>query len=993
MKITKQQLTTLFVAATLGTTALVMPSNYGHRAQVELAAKGGTFSPVLPLTEFKQSPLSPYLFVRDSNLSKLIPEDNYGVNRLTDEIKAARTDLQTARGARVLELHQQAFRAYATLAYYLEDKAQDSKELEQLRLVRRQLVSHAEAAARLSQGAERDEAQYHAVMTTFIVSEQNMKDIKHLASTVKSQRYKLRYEMLIMLCDLGKAQGAERMKLLQLASSKAKAFSPSARAGIHAVLAANAAGVGSGRPALREYRGYLATAMALGSRETAPGGTKQGQGENLIGFGVHVWSQAEKKLTGTVDWSKPPFPLKGLSDTANAKALIERSALGQWQHGDHAKAVKIYRVLAQNEADMALKQRLKLRSLDLLANSKMDSAQYEKELKLYLSAEEIPEVAKKAGDLYRLLAQNALTKAEHDKSAVTASVNLAKRYLSQVTDPQTSEGTKALLAKVLLKYERFNEAKSLYIELADAANDGKKTQYRSLAIRAATPLAGWDETAPWQKLKLTTDKSHADERRELLHLYTQLEAEKAQELWFVAAHRGLLHISLGEGEQAFQLWHERLEKNPRGQHAERAGGYMLTFYTQTKAWENGEKLARLLLTKKMVARHTDRVLQPKDFLALTLLEGGKEALQAQNFPVSVAKLKEFVSNHQGANRYDEGFYLLGHAYYGSRAYDAAVKNMIAFTQNYRQSKYYREALLNGGAWAQTMAYEESMIYFYQTFADGFIRDKEAARVRRDLERLYLGLQQYAKAVHVLEQERDVAQRSEGTAITAKIMMIEYRYGSEERANSYADALIKANATAHFEDAYLIKGRSAFKKGDLRTLKQYAARLSSNQAPEALAEIRFYTAEIATKDVIQDSFNLELRDPKSTLSARYDAYKNARAAYQAVCSGGANQTCPDAMVKLSQLSLSFMSSIDDIAIQNTLSQEEVANFNQYKDQIMADAADSAEKADSTALAAVKEGATDPDATMAVLWHNTSDWSFDRVTGDSGNGYVQIHENAK
>jgi hypothetical protein len=37
--------------------------------------------------------------------------------------------------------------------------------------------------------------------------------------------------------------------------------------------------------------------------------------------------------------------------------------------------------------------------------------------------------------------------------------------------------------------------------------------------------------------------------------------------------------------------------------------------------------------------------------------------------------------------------------------------------------------------------------------------------------------------------------------------------------------------------------------------------------------------------------------------------------------------------------------------------------------------------------VKDGNADPDWAQAVLWQNSADWNFDRVSGETGNGFVQ------
>ncbi len=984
MKLSHKPKLALTLGAALTFAAFMIPEPSMVHSSKEMAARD-RFSPVLPFSTTNKVEVNPYHFTRDPNLTKFIPEDNYGVSRLSDEIKEARTDLQHAKGFRALELHQQAYRAYAAISYYLE--SQGDKHTQDLTALRRQLEFHAGQAMRLAKGRDLEEASYHFNVTRYMTKEQGITEIKGLARSIGNRSLRDRLVALTLLHDLRRAHGGERQKLLRNLAQTAKTLPKESHSSLYFVMAENAAGLSTEKTVLPEYKSYLALAMTKTDTALAQNSNE------VLGQGIRIWQAGERKKTSKMDWTKPPFALKKFSDTPNAKALIERRALSLWEQGEHGKSVKTYQVLAQSESDAALAIKLKMRSLDLLSASnkaKISLSQYEKHLAPYLDASEGSEVLGKAQQLYSKLATDALKEAEKKPSALAASVALSKRYLAAHTDPKGHEATKALLAKVLLQYKRYSEAKAYYIELADASQDARKLEYRALSIRAATPLAGWDESVPWTKLQLLGQTNRTAERQELLNLYTQLETEKGAETWFSAGHRGLLMLALGDGDGAFKLWQERLDKSTNGEHAARASGYMLTFYSQQKSWDLTEGLARKLMAKKVIAKHLNRDLKPKDFLALSLLEGGKEALAGRNYAVSVKKLKEFQKNHSDAVNYDEGYYLLGHAFYGNREFDSAVKNMIGFTQSERDSRYMRDALLNGGKWAQSMAYEESTVYFYQSFVDGYAKDQDAPTIRRNLERLYLGLQHYAKAIALLEAEKSYVDAEQGKDVTHKIMLIEDRFGSEMRANVHADALVKEGTGLQIEDAYLIKARYAFKKGDVGKLKKYAAHLENGASPEALGEVKFFMAELATKDLIHENFNLELKDPKSTLSARYSAFNAAKIQYQAVCAHGSNRACPDAMVKLSQLSLAFMASIEDIQIQSTLSKEEVTGFEQYKAKIMDDVATVAENSDSSAVSAVQSGQTDPDATMAVMWHNTSDWTFDRVTGDSGNGYVQIHE---
>jgi len=137
---------------------------------------------------------------------------------------------------------------------------------------------------------------------------------------------------------------------------------------------------------------------------------------------------------------------------------------------------------------------------------------------------------------------------------------------------------------------------------------------------------------------------------------------------------------------------------------------------------------------------------------------------------------------------------------------------------------------------------------------------------------------------------------------------------------------------------------------------------------------------------KEYYNLEVKDPAKLLSKRFDDYKIARAAFLKVCSNE-NAYCAPAMYRLARVSDDFAKSLENIEIQDTLAKEVVQGFKNQKQQIMNYISTTIQKADSQAVAAVGQGQTDPDWAQAVLWQNSADWNFDRVSGETGNGFVQ------
>ena len=228
---------------------------------------------------------------------------------------------------------------------------------------------------------------------------------------------------------------------------------------------------------------------------------------------------------------------------------------------------------------------------------------------------------------------------------------------------------------------------------------------------------------------------------------------------------------------------------------------------------------------------------------------------------------------------------------------------------------------------------------------------------------------------------------------AEVMDLEERHGSMPRAALAADLLIRgANVPEALKaNAYALKARiaaSAKRYSEVQAIEgQLSALGSSPETQEAVGEARYLVAASLGRSVQTRYFNLAVRDPQQLLTQRYEVYKQVRGAYLKVCEAGATSFCAPAMVKLNQVSMGFVKAIEDIQIQDTLAKDVVARFNATKQAIYNDAARTSERADGKAQTALAEGNTDPYWTEAVLWQNSADWNFDRVSGETGNGYVQ------
>ena len=381
-------------------------------------------------------------------------------------------------------------------------------------------------------------------------------------------------------------------------------------------------------------------------------------------------------------------------------------------------------------------------------------------------------------------------------------------------------------------------------------------------------------------------------------------------------------------------------------------------------------------------------------MALALLEGGKVALAAQDWPNAVKRLKEFTNDFGRAKRHDEGFYLLSQAQRGAGEHTDSIKTLQAFLARHPNSKYARQALLDGGDHAAPMAWEENVIWFYSKFLTRFANDGEAVRVRESLLELYKGRGLWAEAGNTLRAMMRSAAGEAKVAAALELMRIEIREGDLARAAGVAreiDKMPGAGPDARAE-AWVTMARWSTQRKDhagILAAERALTRLDTANpgVQEGLGAVRFILADSHGVNVQEDIFNLELRSPLATLNQQYSAFDSARKLYAQVCEAGRSSWCAAALFKTARLSEAVVRAIEDINVVQTLAKSEVDTFNNRKNAIMDEMASLAESSDNKSLAVIAEGNTNPDWTQAIMWHNSSDWNFDRVSGKTGNAYVQ------
>ncbi|MCX6123938.1 MAG: hypothetical protein NTV34_04205, partial [Proteobacteria bacterium] len=178
---------------------------------------------------------------------------------------------------------------------------------------------------------------------------------------------------------------------------------------------------------------------------------------------------------------------------------------------------------------------------------------------------------------------------------------------------------------------------------------------------------------------------------------------------------------------------------------------------------------------------------------------------------------------------------------------------------------------------------------------------------------------------------------------------------------------------------------------LRQLKSLDA--NDRAVVEALSELHFMKAEASAKGAFnREIFSLSSKNPLADLNAAYGRYDRIRAAYETACVQAGASWCGPAMYQLARVSEQFTGSIAPLDIPRTLEPEMVKGFLARKKSIIDTVDAKGLAADDRSLQEANGGSTNPEWTGSILWQNASDWQSERVSGETGNGYIQWHASA-
>lgn len=724
---------------------------------------------------------------------------------------------------------------------------------------------------------------------------------------------------------------------------------------------------------------------------------------------ITIWRRIEPSDS---PWSPPPIDIKAQRKFQFNRAIIERQALHEWSKNNDASALKKYHALSVAYSGAPIGAAVDMRIVELERSIYVKGknlrrwqkilldteSKYQDKLLLGAGNEEKVErlatgVRRIHRDLIDGLIKIALSKKSGENDHKTA-LSAIETYLNSAID--NNEKIRVRIASGEIQYlaGQHKDAAGTFAGLASEASGPKAQEFWNKAIRSQTILAKWPTEAPW----LGIPKGDISPREVLLDMFRKVDGGTDKD-WSIAGHIGLLHIANARTDEAFKLWSDRIQKYPRGTHASRAAGWMVTSYVQGKQWQDVENLGRTLLKANLTALYANKSFRPKDVLGLALIEEGLEFLAAKDYKKSITKLEEFVKGWKGDPRHDQAMYHLALAYYGDRQFRQAVSTLTAFTKTYPKSQWRHDGLVNGGAWTLALTWEDHVMYFLETHALEFPKDTQTINSLQTLADLYMGREIYDSAIRVmtiLVNRKDLDETSR-TETARRLLDTAARRGSSELALKLADQMQNSfqsdtNLTAL---ALSVKARVYAAKKNTSALASVVQKMNgldqgSASVAESISEARFLYAEVLAKGKFKDEiFSLGTKDPKAQLEHGYAQFSEFAKNYKSACLAVRTGWCGPSLYRVARIGEEFVKAYDDLDIAKTLDPVDVKSFKDRKQSIIETVENIILESDEKSLEQARVGATNPEWTSAILWQNGGEWTKSKSTDDSGSLYIQWH----
>jgi hypothetical protein len=724
----------------------------------------------------------------------------------------------------------------------------------------------------------------------------------------------------------------------------------------------------------------------------------EGFRQNSLAKAIYLWRRWESK-----SWLNPPIRMSVFRDLQDFNAILERQAEELNRQGKLDQALKIYDTLAAIYADRSEAVGFELKCLEIERARYIKSSEplrYEKRLSRlsdrYRQSDE-KTFAKVDGLRQQFLARE-IARSKSPKLA-TQTVARIDRYIQSIDDTALKERYLASSARLFVAVSLHKKAVDIYMDLALNGTESNRITHLNSAIAAQHVVAKWPNDPPWL-IKLPPKNN---EQATLRDMYKTLYERQADLLpWKQRSQLGLLLISTGNRDEAFELWTKALTVRIERRESSFAIGYMFRSYSNQKNWERLEELARIGLKVSLDGTVSKAVLRSTEMLADALINGGKQLLERKDYKQAIAKLKEFCDSYTRDTRRDEGLFHLAIAYHHHGQHKNSIEISQELVKQYRTSRFREPALYNGGQWSVALALEEMTIFFFQTLVNDYPKSTKVPVVREQLIELYLGREIYANAIDLLEQI--AFQKNSSTKLrneaALRLLDVTDRYANTNEALRVAASIQKSagNDSTAIARAIRVEARYYAAQQDYKRVARLESSLAklqplSLEAQDYLGEIRFLLANSYVPSEETEILSPELKDPLKTINEEFARYAQIKRAYLNVCQAGTTSFCAPAHIQIAINADRVYQRIEPVEIPPSLATNVVKTFSNRHDQIINQLADDQLQATSEAASTMKQTRTNPDWTTQILWENSTDWNFERITGEAGNGFVQFDPVAK
>jgi hypothetical protein len=221
-----------------------------------------------------------------------------------------------------------------------------------------------------------------------------------------------------------------------------------------------------------------------------------------------------------------------------------------------------------------------------------------------------------------------------------------------------------------------------------------------------------------------------------------------------------------------------------------------------------------------------------------------------------------------------------------------------------------------------------------------------------------------------------------------------RAADDKKAFQSADEALKLDGITDTLRAYpaSFEARYFSKQGNKEELRRLEARISSFKAksPElsdALSETRFYLADKETQDFATDLVTLSTKDPSGAFDRFLSKQKDLTGLFLRSCVPTGVSYCAPALFKLARFFEKVHAGLSRTTPPTGAQQKTASAFTAKKKATLDALSKEIKTHDMRALMALSSGNTDPSWTQLILFQNTSDFLFDRVSGENGSGFIQ------